>query len=60
MRFVEGAVVVPRAPGFGVSLDRDSLAAMNADYLRRGRRERDDRGYMRTMHPDFDATLPRW
>jgi glucarate dehydratase len=33
---------------------------MHADYLRCGIRERDDVGYMRTIQPDFDPSLPRW
>jgi glucarate dehydratase len=60
LRFTDGAIDVPRGPGLGVSLDRAALARMNADYLRCGIRERDDRGYLRTVQPDFDGTLPRW
>jgi glucarate dehydratase len=60
LRFVDGAIEVPHGPGLGVDLDRDVLARMNADYLRCGIRERDDRGYLRGIQPDFDGTLPRW
>jgi glucarate dehydratase len=60
LRFIGGAIEVPRVPGLGVELDREVLAAMHADYLRCGIRERDDRGYMRSLHPEFDGTLPRW
>lgn len=58
--FTGGSIEVPRGPGLGVELDRDVLARMNADYLRCGIRERDDRGYIKTVRPDFDGTLPRW
>ena len=60
LRFVDGSIEVPHGPGLGVELDRDELARMNADYLRCGIRDRDDLGYMRSLRPDFDATLPRW
>jgi glucarate dehydratase len=60
LRFEGGAIEVPTAPGLGVELDREALEAMHADYLSCGIRERDDVGYMRTIQPDFDPTLPRW
>ena len=60
LRFIEGAIEVPRLPGLGVELDADALARMSEDYLRCGIRERDDAGYLRSVRPDFDPRRPRW
>jgi glucarate dehydratase len=57
---VDGAVAPHDAPGLGVTLDRDALARMHADYERCGITERDDAGYMRQFRPDFDPRRPRW
>ncbi|MFD5226105.1 enolase C-terminal domain-like protein [Microbacterium sp. NPDC058342] len=56
----DGGVELGDAPGLGVDLDRDALAAGHERYLRAGRTRRDDTGYMRRRHPDFRAELPRW
>ena len=58
--FVDGAAVVPDDPGLGVTLDRDALARMHADYVRCGIRSRDDTGYMRTVDPTYQRRRPRW
>jgi glucarate dehydratase len=58
--FVDGAVAVPQGPGLGVSLDRDALARMHADYLACGIRERDDTGYLQQFSPDYEKRRPRW
>ncbi|ADI03808.1 Mandelate racemase/muconate lactonizing protein [Streptomyces bingchenggensis BCW-1] len=60
LRFTEGRVAVPTAPGLGVELDRDALARLHQQYLDCGLRDRDDTGYMRRFDPDFDPTTPRW
>ncbi|HEX4815245.1 MAG TPA: glucarate dehydratase family protein [Nonomuraea sp.] len=60
LRFVDGAVPVPSAPGLGIELDRDALARMNERYEKCGITARDDTTYMRRFHPDFTATRPRW
>jgi glucarate dehydratase len=60
LRFVDGAVAVPTTPGLGVELDRDALARAHERYLRAGLTARDDTGYYRRFHPDFDPTPPRW
>ncbi|MFI1092528.1 glucarate dehydratase family protein [Streptomyces sp. NPDC020917] len=60
LTFVDGAVPVPMSPGLGVRLDRDALARLHENYLRQGIVGRDDSGYMRRFHPDFDPTKPRW
>ncbi|MHC9295588.1 glucarate dehydratase family protein [Mycobacterium sp. LTG2003] len=58
--FRDGAVPVPTAPGLGVQIDEDSLAALHEQYVRCGIRDRDDTGYMRSVDPSFEAASPRW
>lgn len=58
--FVDGAIVVSTAPGLGVSLDHDRLAAAHERYLASARHTRDDTGYMRTVDPHFDPHPPRF
>ncbi|MDQ0778928.1 glucarate dehydratase [Streptomyces aurantiacus] len=60
LRFSEGRVTVPTAPGLGVELDRDALARLHRQYLDCGLRDRDDTGYMRRVDPSFPTTTPRW
>jgi glucarate dehydratase len=60
LRFVDGAVDVPRAPGLGVELDHDALARLHEQYLACGVTERSDTLYMQSFHPDYRAELPRW
>jgi glucarate dehydratase len=60
LRFENGAVPVPAGPGLGVELDRDALARLHEQYLACGITERDDTGYYRRTHPDFDPATPRW
>jgi glucarate dehydratase len=58
--FEAGSVTVPTAPGLGVELDRDALARLHEQYLSCGITSRDDTGYYRSHHPEFDPTAPRW
>ncbi|MCF6474000.1 glucarate dehydratase [Nonomuraea sp. MG754425] len=60
LRFVNGAVPVPTAPGLGVDLDRDALAVMSEQYEKCGIRARDDTSYLRRFDPSFSAKRPRW
>ncbi|MFI5568146.1 glucarate dehydratase family protein [Streptomyces sp. NPDC051740] len=60
LRFVEGRLAVPTAPGLGVELDRDALARLHRQYLDCGLRDRDDTGYMRRFEPSFPTKTPRW
>ncbi|MGR6964529.1 glucarate dehydratase family protein [Geodermatophilus sp. URMC 61] len=60
LRFEEGAVAVPTAPGLGVELDPDGLARLHQQYLDCGLRERDDTGYMQRIDPSYVAKSPRW
>lgn len=58
--FHEGAVRVPSAPGLGVELDRNQLAALHEQYLACGIRSRDDLGQMRKYDPAFTGATPRF
>jgi glucarate dehydratase len=60
LAFVDGSVPVPSAPGLGIEIDDNALAALHEQYVRCGIRDRDDTGYMQTVDPDFRATSPRW
>jgi glucarate dehydratase len=60
LRFRDGEVAVPGAPGLGVELDRDRLARLHEQYLSCGISERSDTLYMKSVNPSFDAHLPRW
>jgi glucarate dehydratase len=58
--FHDGEVTVPTTPGLGVELDRDQIARLHEQYLACGIAERSDTLYMQSLHPAFDAKLPRW
>ena len=60
LEFRDGAVAVPTTPGLGVEIDDDALGALHEQYLRCGIRDRDDTGYMRSIHPEFENFKPRW
>lgn len=59
--FDGGAIAVPRAPGLGVELDDDAVAALHAVWLGSEVRMRDDIAAMRAHEPDFTPrAMPRW
>ena len=60
VKFHEGCVRLPAAPGLGVELDRDALARMHADYLTCGYRTREDGREFRKYHPEWKDVRPRW
>lgn len=60
LKWANGGVVVPAAPGLGVELDREKLARLHQQYLDCGLRKRDDTSYMKKFNPDFSADIPRW
>lgn len=60
VKFVDGAVPVPTAPGLGVALDRAKLAELHEQYLRCGVRNRDDLTQMRKYDPQFSGNTPRF
>lgn len=58
--FRGGRLRVPEAPGLGVDLDRQRLAAMHADWEACGIRRRDDATEMRRHISDWEYRNPRW
>ncbi|MEO5734918.1 MAG: enolase C-terminal domain-like protein [Rubrivivax sp.] len=58
--FVDGAVVLSDAPGIGVELDRNALAALHEQYLRCGVRSRNDTREMQKHRPGFVKRKPRF
>ena len=60
LSFKDGAVAVPDAPGLGVELDEEALARLHQQYLDTDIRERDDTGYMQSIHPEYVAEPTRW
>lgn len=60
LKWVDGGVVVPTAPGLGVELDREKLARLHQQYLDCGLRKRDDFTYMKKFQPYFSASIPKW
>jgi glucarate dehydratase len=60
LKWADGGVVVPTAPGLGVELDREKLARLHKQYLDCGIRKRDDTTYMRRFKPEFSPHIPRW
>jgi glucarate dehydratase len=61
IRFTNGAIEVPTAPGLGIEVDRDALARGYERFQRIPYRDRDDVGYMRkAVDPAWSSSLPRW
>ncbi|MCF1506816.1 glucarate dehydratase family protein [Streptomyces glomeratus] len=63
LSFEGGRIAVPDAPGLGVTLDRDRLAALHARWLADDGtlRDRDDEAAMRVADPGWvTPAVPRW
>ncbi len=60
LAITDGCVSVPTGPGLGVTLDRDALARLHAQYLNCGIRKRDDATEMRKYDPSFNPARPRF
>jgi len=60
LQIKDGAIAVPTAPGLGVDLDRDALAAAHELYLEHGLGARDDAVAMQYLVPgwEFDPKRP--
>jgi glucarate dehydratase len=60
LRIVEGRIAVPSAPGLGIELDREALAAAHELYLEHGLGARDDAAAMQYLVPgwEFDPRRP--
>ncbi len=60
-RFRDGAIELWEAPGLGVTIDEDRLAAAAAAYEQRGAAlGRDDVSAMRERRPDWLPHMPKW
>jgi len=60
-RFRDGTIELWDAPGLGVSIDEDKLAAAAAAYEQRGAAlGRDDVSAMRERRPDWLPHMPKW
>lgn len=60
LRFEDGALAVPDAPGLGVELDRAALARLHECYLTCNLTERDDAVEMQKLRPDWRFQHTRW
>ena len=60
LRFENGSLRVPTAPGLGVTLDRASLATLHRQYLECGVRDRNDLAQMQKYDPSFSGRSPRF
>lgn len=61
LRFDDGALAIPDAPGLGIEIDRVGLMRQHELFLRIPYRDRDDVGHMqRTVDPSWTESLPRW
>lgn len=60
LRFEDGAVAVPQAPGLGVEIDRDMLAKLHQQYLDCGLTERNDEIEIQKVQPDWKFQPTRW
>jgi glucarate dehydratase len=60
VRFEDGCVRVPDAPGLGITLDRDALARLHAQYLACGLTERNDEIEMQKVQPGWKFAATRW
>jgi glucarate dehydratase len=59
--FRDGAIELWDAPGLGVTIDEDRLAAAAEAYERRGETlARDDVSAMRERNPDWLPLMPKW
>ncbi|MCA9834495.1 MAG: hypothetical protein KC435_11135 [Thermomicrobiales bacterium] len=61
IRFEDGSLAIPDAPGLGIEIDRAGLQRQHELFLRIPYRDRDDVGHMqRTVDPNWTEHLPRW
>jgi glucarate dehydratase len=60
IKFDQGTVKVPSAPGLGIELDPARLAELHQQYLDCGIRNRNDLAQMRKYQPAFSGISPRF
>jgi len=60
LKFEDGAIPVPRAPGLGIEVDREKLAQMHQQYMDCGLTERNDEAEMQKVEPGWTFQATRW
>ncbi|MCU0502569.1 MAG: glucarate dehydratase family protein [Anaerolineae bacterium] len=60
LKFEDGALPAPTAPGLGIELDRAALAKLHENYLRCGLTRRDDELEMQKVQPGWRFEATRW
>jgi len=60
LKFENGAIAVPEAPGIGVEIDQRALQRFNDLYQSMGMTDREDTDEMRKYIPDYERKVPRW
>ncbi len=60
LRFEGGALTLPEGPGLGVTLDRDALARLHANFNALEYADRDDASEMRKHQPDWRFGRPKF
>lgn len=60
LKFRNGTLAPPAGPGLGVTLDRDALNRLHANYVQAGLERRDDAQEMRKHRPNWQAGRPRY
>ncbi|MCA9895349.1 MAG: glucarate dehydratase, partial [Anaerolineae bacterium] len=60
LQFVDGSIKVPDAPGLGVEVDREKLAARHQKYIECGLTERNDEIEMQKVQPGWTFQPTRW
>lgn len=60
LRFEGGALTLPEGPGLGVTLDRDALKRLHANFQALDYRDRDDATEMRKHWPDWRFGRPKF
>jgi len=58
--FRDGCIELWDAPGLGVSIDEDKLAAAHEAYQQHAGLARDDVSAMRERRPDWLPHMPKW
>ena len=59
--FTDGAIAVSDAPGLGITLDREALAALHERWLGSDVRRRNDVAAMQVRYPEFEKPpVPHW
>ena len=60
LRFEDGAIAVPEAPGLGIAVDRDKLADLHRQYVECGLTDRNDEVEMQKIEPGWSFQATRW